>query len=470
MSTSLKRAGMKIRHRLGENLLSCLCVCLLTASISFALELARLTSTCTCCCSLHDRRYQHRWTFARSFHVSPFNSRDGYYTLSLNAPFTTSATLIPTCDHIESSNHPSLSSPLSAKLSISLLLLTPEKTPKLHARLASTPSVSPLPFTSHQILYQTLCVFPIALIMTTPRIMWNAGVLAWGKKLRMYARPEPVSMVRPDPGEVEAKAPLSDWGLVQTSPVACPGGIHSRPISSAELFSRELVLKFIKHRLDALKSSTSKSPTSPLCLVQRVEIISSHSSIPPTVLSNSRDGSVNTDALKALSHSATSTTLILTLYSPLAFTLLLLSPNASHALQTLARPFPHTVFHASNETLFRQLFSIDPSDSVRCSSTYEVIFTHLVRAYNPLSPQPVRALSRPVKRARHWIDPILVSSSSVSRPLDHTPGKLGWMLGRTLVRIVLSEYAEGWVIGRLGVHFVEGGEGWRGIWRESTLG
>lgn len=140
--------------------------------------------------------YDHQWTFARSFHVSPFNDRGGFYRLFLKEPFT------------QESN--------TFNLGIRLLLLVedPSSPPdqpgvklvkKLMATLDSIPPpssktrqvgrmVRPL---SSATLYVALMRQPIDLFMTFVRILWEAGKLHFVKKLDAFGRPDMVQLSEP---------------------------------------------------------------------------------------------------------------------------------------------------------------------------------------------------------------------------------------------------------------------------------
>ena len=120
-------------------------------------------------------RYDLAWTFPRSFHVSPFNSRNGYYRLDTTDPF--------------------LQPSPSPRIKILLRLLTPDREPKLQALLASNPSRDAimLDATNSWKIYSTLLRWPLALLLTTPRIMYQAYILHYEKKLAVYPRPEPKS-------------------------------------------------------------------------------------------------------------------------------------------------------------------------------------------------------------------------------------------------------------------------------------
>lgn len=421
---------------------------------------------------------------------------------------------------------------MSPSLSISLLLLTPSRTPKLHARLASTPSTSSqqstaLSFSLANILRQTLFVFPLALLMTTPRILWHAGVLAWGKGLKMYARPEPIvgpeaakddeddQKIGPDSSRqkrvegddrIELEPPSSattlsspsssagsslasdtppsspsiePWGVYHSSSLyPTPGSIHPRPIPSSEHFSRSIVLRYLQSQLATL-NNTSTSSTS-----YRIEIVSTHPSF-RTIILPSIEGK---EIQNVTSRDRDQKTLILTPKSPHAFTLLLLSPTLSHALEALTLPFPHTILEISDRDLCLKIFGSSSSSSSssrqsdRISSSSSFDFPTFIRSYNPLSPPKVRSSARNVP---HWLInkspssskppsslpqqqtfPVDQASSSSSFILDPIENR---KLGFILLKLVSSEWIEGTIIRLLGVRFVEMGDGWRGVWREVNV-
>jgi hypothetical protein len=117
--------------------------------------------------------YTHAWTFPRSFHVSPFNSREGYYRLDLLDPFA-NGTFWP-------------------KIKISLRLLTPARKQKLHATLMSHASRQPVSLDGGSAL-RLLLRYPFDLFLTTPRILYHAYKLHYEKRLLVYPRPEPFAM------------------------------------------------------------------------------------------------------------------------------------------------------------------------------------------------------------------------------------------------------------------------------------
>ncbi|KAL8278397.1 hypothetical protein RQP46_009289 [Phenoliferia psychrophenolica] len=150
--------------------------------------------------------YDHQWTFPRAFHVSPFNSRVGFYRVSLSSPFATSLT------------HPTLAT--------KIVFLTPTREKKLYAALAGPgePLVTPT-------LLKALFTWPLGLLLTTPRILWQAGRLSYGRGLAVWIRPEPFA------GEHEGRNPVQDG--------AEKGSVGWQEEGAMEKWAREKVRKFL---------------------------------------------------------------------------------------------------------------------------------------------------------------------------------------------------------------------------------
>ncbi|GAA97978.1 hypothetical protein E5Q_04658 [Mixia osmundae IAM 14324] len=121
------------------------------------------------------RGYEHQWTFPRAFFVSPFNDRSGYYRCSVRDP-------------LACRNSISLATALpdEADYDIRLVLLTADKQKKLYASLKG----QGLPLTVSS-LSRAIISAPLDLLLTTPRISWQAAKLHFSKKLYVYPRPEP---------------------------------------------------------------------------------------------------------------------------------------------------------------------------------------------------------------------------------------------------------------------------------------
>lgn len=153
----------------------------------------------------------HQWTFPRSFHVSPFNDRGGYYRLFLKEPFAADA------------DASSQAEPQTFALGIRLLLLVEEEnsagndhgpsSPRLVKKLMATlDSIAPAPASakggadaarrtgrrvrplSSATLYAALMRQPVDLFLTFARILWQAGKLHFAKRLDAFGRPDMVQL------------------------------------------------------------------------------------------------------------------------------------------------------------------------------------------------------------------------------------------------------------------------------------
>ncbi|KAF5343138.1 hypothetical protein D9758_015227 [Tetrapyrgos nigripes] len=182
--------------------------------------------------------YDHRWTFPRSFHVSPFNDRKGYYVVSAKRPSQAPPSLdsgtrrgtseggdgatppmptisvhlhldapfAPSADSDNETNEPRAktstentkseigplkltavlrpmsSVPLSSKSILSLFSLNP---------FASSSSTSTATTTTPASRPTKVKANPFALFLTFPRILYQAYILHYRKQLGVYIRPEP---------------------------------------------------------------------------------------------------------------------------------------------------------------------------------------------------------------------------------------------------------------------------------------
>lgn len=135
------------------------------------------------------RGYDHFWHFPRTFHVSPFNDRRGYYQLFLGDMWPNGSEL-PIVD-------------------VRLLLMTEEgsvqvdgEAPSLQKKLMATltsskaRSAAQKPWrTAHELTAQSMAVMlaaqPFDLFLPVARIMWEAAKLHWSKRLPVFVRPEP---------------------------------------------------------------------------------------------------------------------------------------------------------------------------------------------------------------------------------------------------------------------------------------
>lgn len=121
----------------------------------------------------HDQRLRIRGSRVKDFHVSPFNSRDGYYSVLTSDP------LGPGMDGYRG-------------IEVTITLNSAQGQPKLIARLRSDgPAVDPAflgPLSKLRFVARWFWVG----FATLPRIFWQAAVLLYRRKLSMWNKPEPL--------------------------------------------------------------------------------------------------------------------------------------------------------------------------------------------------------------------------------------------------------------------------------------
>ena len=173
-------------------------------------------------------RYDIAWTFPRTFHVSPFNSRNGYYRLDLVDPFPSTAAATTT------------TVPLP-RVKVFLRLLTPDKSVKLTAVLATHPSQSTIPLDPQNVLAVIRAVIrcPLALFISTPRILYEAYKLQYEKRLAMFPRPEP-----------RAKGQEGVWNPPQNYEDGMGVALHGQSHSWIEVMARKVVLQWAEKRVE----------------------------------------------------------------------------------------------------------------------------------------------------------------------------------------------------------------------------
>lgn len=118
------------------------------------------------------RQFAKSWQ--KDFHVSPFNSRKGAYSLSAHDPF-----------------YPHLSSRAGAALVNNTITLSSSKQhPKLIARIfSSSDSIDPYELTRWD-TFQFISLWWWVGLVTFPRIVREAGKLFFRRKLHVWFRPE----------------------------------------------------------------------------------------------------------------------------------------------------------------------------------------------------------------------------------------------------------------------------------------
>ncbi|CAE6438055.1 unnamed protein product [Rhizoctonia solani] len=284
--------------------------------------------------------YDHQWTFARQFHVSPFNDRSGHYVCSVilpsHSPSMIDASLKSTTRprpvirlHLLTAPpspeiklvallRPTISEPLTAMNLLTTLALPPRHSrPSSAHLLSSIPDPSPGPWSALPL--------GVALLLTSLRIVYQAALLHYQQGLAVFARPEPAA----GPGREWVERALGGvWNDIQPSDgdrVMIGGSIGWQSESPTERWARE--------RFEARMNSTAAK------LGIKLRIASTNPLIPVTLF-----GSQESHARE----------LTLCYRSPRAWTSILIAPTAAHALEVGSRA--EHWFGVSDETLFKELW------------------------------------------------------------------------------------------------------------------
>lgn len=138
--------------------------------------------------------YNYQWTFPRSFHVSPFNDRSGYYRLYLKDLWQDGeGCSLPTMDiRLLLLTPTPVAEPAEQHLTHPHPHLYPQLEKKLLATLSSHPHNStqqPRPLTSPN-LVKALIKQPFDLTLTFARIAYQAAKLHYGKRLDVFGKPD----------------------------------------------------------------------------------------------------------------------------------------------------------------------------------------------------------------------------------------------------------------------------------------
>ena len=233
--------------------------------------------------------------------MSPFNDRLGTYTISVRAPFPCgdSDVILPL---------------------VRVRLYTPEKALKLSASLRAEYAA---PSRTHTVL-GSLAARPFILFLTFPRILSEAAVLHYRRRLAVYKRPEP-KPVRWTTTPSSAAPTLSKGGGI--------GWQHPTLLESA---ARSTVHSFLTRRADALGVCIILQPGDPS---EQRQYFGAH-----------RDG-------KDKMNNAAAHELVISYLSPRFFTTLLLSCDARTALRRGGEVAGDVrEFVVSDEALFCKMF------------------------------------------------------------------------------------------------------------------
>lgn len=182
--------------------------------------------------------HDHAWVFPRTFHVSPFNNRAGFYRLDVQDPFGKSDTV--------------------PRIKVTLNQLTQEKETKLYAALLNHPDKSrrPVDITIGNILSVVLWRQPWDLFLTTFRILRQAWTLHYQKKLLVYPRPElhtKSTLISDSVGPVEELPGHSlkiPWNPVQVDVGDIGRSIGFRAVDAAEQKAERLFLPDLTRRVN----------------------------------------------------------------------------------------------------------------------------------------------------------------------------------------------------------------------------
>ncbi|KAI0742834.1 hypothetical protein C8Q80DRAFT_1346406 [Daedaleopsis nitida] len=297
--------------------------------------------------------YDHQWTFARDFHVSPFNDRLGHYRVSLSAPPPPSA--------------PSLrASPPRPKIRIHLHAVpTPpdSDTVKESRQRPSESAVGPLkltatlvarravPLTSRNLM-RALARYPLALFLSFARILYHAWILHYTKRLDVFPRPDPKPAMRAcadsdSDSDQDQGAGLSGSSGPEPEKVAsrAHGGIGWQEEGPLEAYSRRAVERFLRRRAQELGL--------------RVVLVSGDPSVPRQVFAPAsllelrqtssaggqyHDGRLADDEL------------VVRYTAPRFFSTLALAPSAAHML-LLGRA--EGLFRVDSDALFTRVFAAE---------------------------------------------------------------------------------------------------------------
>ncbi|PPQ90297.1 hypothetical protein CVT25_013122 [Psilocybe cyanescens] len=254
-------------------------------------------------------RYNHQWTFPREFHVSPFNDRSGFYTVSVKRP-----THPPLFTDITSSQR--MPSPPKPSVRVHLFTSEEEDSSKVGA-LKLTALLRPArstPLTSHSLLF-SLVKAPFELLLTTPRILFVAWKLHYKKRLDVFLRPEP--------HPVAYNRDLMD----RPRPTKPSGGVKWLDEGLLEYYARRRIEMFLSTR--ARETGIE------------VAILAPDPGMPPLIYSP--DGS------------ASPIRLTVSYLSSRMFSILCLCPSAEHAL--LLGCEAEKIFRVSSKELFIAVFS-----------------------------------------------------------------------------------------------------------------
>ncbi|KAF9000939.1 hypothetical protein BDZ89DRAFT_1170221 [Hymenopellis radicata] len=239
--------------------------------------------------------FDHQWAFRRAFHVSPFNDRSGFYVVSIIRP-----------THPPSSAGSSSAPPLPA-VRVHLHLDNPAD-PTLPGPLKLTALLKPVsarPLSTLALL-STLARYPLGLLLAFPRILYNAYILHYKKRLDVFIRPEP----------------KPSWGTTEHV-----GGVKWLPEGIFDAYARRRNEAFLRQRVEETSMTVRFVAGDPLV---------------PEMVFTPRMSEKKTEEL-TIRYTA-----------PKFFSILFSAPSAEHAL--LMGSTSEGFFTVSNEAIFLRVY------------------------------------------------------------------------------------------------------------------
>ncbi|KAH9943764.1 hypothetical protein B0H21DRAFT_810161 [Amylocystis lapponica] len=358
--------------------------------------------------------FDHQWTFAREFHVSPFNDRSGFYTISisnpwrLRAPHTTSSPLPhPVIRiHLHTANPASPACPGALKLMAVLRTTRAEEltSPNMLRALASQ---------------------PFALLLSMARIVYHAWILHYRRNLDVYVRPDPLPVTREWGRLRGAAGPAEEADAQQTYNAEGPVG----PASGGVGWQSEGMLeKLARKRVEAFLARRAEETGIRITLICANPFMARRTFEPG-------------DGQNTRAHAGGEKNLTIWYLSAQFFTTLLLAPSIGHAI--LVGSVAEKLFACSSEDLLRMVFHPN-SDS----GNYSVSNAQRMR---------MRALPR-----------ALLEAPGYGVPAQHALDRGGWGDATLVWTLIALGGLEEFVYGVVHARFVGGQEPWR-RWQRARL-
>ncbi|KAI0744634.1 hypothetical protein C8Q76DRAFT_789134 [Earliella scabrosa] len=286
--------------------------------------------------------YDHQWTFARDFHVSPFNDRLGHYRVSISAPPAPSSPSLKT-------------SPPRPKIRIHLHAVPSTAAPHADSNPpSSSQGVGPLKLTAVLVarravplspanLLRALARYPLALFLSFARILYHAWILHYVKHLDVFPRPDPKPAMRDwatvDALKTQSAQPATAGDSAEAK--RAYGGIGWQDEGVLEAYSRRVAQRFLRRRASEVGIT--------------VVLVSGDPSVPREVFApTSSESSSTASGGHAQGPASGTEELIIHYAAPRFFTTLIMAPSAGHML-LLGRT--EDLFRVNSELSFSRVFA-----------------------------------------------------------------------------------------------------------------